>query len=185
MSALGETAKTVAALEKCKYGFVTDIEMEKAAKGLNEDIVRFISAKKNEPEWMLEWRLAAFRRWKEMEEPSWARVHYAKIDYQNASYYAAPKQTVMPASLEEVDNFCLPSGKVLTKVNPLATWTNAEVWRYLRENQIPVLPLYDLGYTSIGCQPCTEPPPDPDNPRSGRWGGRKLECGIHIQAQNG
>jgi Fe-S cluster assembly protein SufB len=103
MSALGETAKTVAALEKYKYGFVTDIEMEKAAKGLNEDVVRFISAKKNEPEWMLEWRLSAFRRWREMEEPSWARVHYPTIDYQNASYYAAPKQTAKPASLDEVD----------------------------------------------------------------------------------
>jgi Fe-S cluster assembly protein SufB len=103
MSALAETEKTVAALEKYKYGFVTDIEMETIAKGLNEDVVRFISGKKEEPEWMLEWRLAAFRRWREMEEPSWARVHYPKIDYQNASYYAAPKQTVKPASLDEVD----------------------------------------------------------------------------------
>src|SRR5271154_4732136 len=113
MSALGETAKTVAALEKYKYGFVTDIEMETLAKGLNEDVVRFISAKKEEPEWMLEWRLAAFRRWREMEEPSWARVHYPKIDYQNASYYAAPKQTVKPASLDEVDPKLLETYKKL------------------------------------------------------------------------
>jgi Fe-S cluster assembly protein SufB len=113
MSALAETEKTVAALEKYKYGFVTDIEMETLAKGLNEDVVRFISAKKEEPEWMLEWRLAAFRRWREMEEPSWARVHYPKIDYQNASYYAAPKQTVKPASLDEVDPKLLETYKKL------------------------------------------------------------------------
>jgi Fe-S cluster assembly protein SufB len=113
MSALGETAKTVAALEKYKYGFVTDIEMETLAKGLNEDVVRFISAKKDEPEWMLEWRLAAFRRWKEMDEPTWARVHYPKIDYQNASYYAAPKQTVKPASLDDVDPKLLETYKKL------------------------------------------------------------------------
>ena len=113
MSALAETEKTVAALEKYKYGFVTDIEMETLAKGLNEDVVRFISAKKDEPEWMLEWRLAAFRRWREMEEPTWARVHYPKIDYQNASYYAAPKQTVKPASLDEVDPKLLETYKKL------------------------------------------------------------------------
>jgi phosphoadenosine phosphosulfate reductase len=93
------------------------------------------------------------------------------------------EQSATRAGLKEVDGFRLPSGKVLIKVTPLATWSNTEVWRYLKENQIPVLPLYDRGYTSIGCQPCTEPPPDPDNPRSGRWGGRKLECGIHIQGR--
>jgi Fe-S cluster assembly protein SufB len=113
MSALAETEKTVAALEKYKYGFVTDIEMETLAKGLNEDVVRFISAKKEEPEWMLEWRLSAFRRWKEMDEPTWARVHYPKIDYQNASYYAAPKQSVKPASLDEVDPKLLETYKKL------------------------------------------------------------------------
>jgi Fe-S cluster assembly protein SufB len=104
--ALRETTERVADLagEKYKYGFVTDIETERAEKGLNEDIVRFISAKKSEPEWMLEWRLQAFRRWREMKEPAWARVHYPKIDYQNAYYYAAPKsQAVRPKSLEEVD----------------------------------------------------------------------------------
>src|SRR5579872_3031224 len=97
------TRKRVAELgEKYKYGFVTDIEMERAAKGLNEDVVRFISAKKGEPEWMLEWRLGAFRRWLEMKEPNWARVHYPKIDYQNAYYYAAPKNSPIKASLDEV-----------------------------------------------------------------------------------
>ena len=91
-SAAIETKDQVAALgEKYKHGFVTDIEMERAPKGLSEDTVRFISAKKGEPEWMLDWRLAAYRRWREMTEPNWARVHYAKIDYQNAYYYAAPK----------------------------------------------------------------------------------------------
>jgi Fe-S cluster assembly protein SufB len=85
------------------YGFVTDIESEKAPKGLNEDIVRFISAKKNEPEWMLEWRLEAFRLWQKMEEPAWAHVHYPKIDYQNAYYYSAPKKKPQLNSLDEAD----------------------------------------------------------------------------------
>jgi len=104
--ALRETTERVADLagEKYKYGFVTDIETERSAKGLNEDVVHFISAKKNEPEWMLEWRLEAFRRWREMTEPVWARVHYPRIDYQNSYYYAAPKsQGERPKSLEEVD----------------------------------------------------------------------------------
>src|SRR3954470_19506035 len=92
MSIAAETKSQVAELgEKYKYGFVTDIEMERAPKGLNEDVVRFISAKKGEPDWMLEWRLEAFRRWQSMREPTWARVHYEPIDFQDAYYYAAPK----------------------------------------------------------------------------------------------
>jgi Fe-S cluster assembly protein SufB len=99
-----ETREKIAALgEKYKYGFTTDIEMERAPRGLTEDTVRFISAKKGEPEWMLEWRLAAYRRWREMTEPNWARVHYPKIDYENAYYYAAPKNTPLKQSLDEVD----------------------------------------------------------------------------------
>ncbi len=99
-----ETREKVSQLgEKYKYGFVTDIEMERAPKGLSEDTVRYISAKKGEPDWMLEWRLGAFRRWREMREPNWARVHYPKIDYQNAYYYAAPKNTPAKQSLDEVD----------------------------------------------------------------------------------
>jgi len=99
-----ETRERVTALgEKYKYGFVTDIEMERAPRGLSEDTVRYISAKKGEPEWMLEWRLGAFRRWLEMREPNWARVHYPKIDYQNAYYYAAPKNIPAKQSLDEVD----------------------------------------------------------------------------------
>jgi len=86
-----------------KYGFVTDIESELAPQGLSEDTVRFISEKKNEPGWMLEWRLAAYRQWKKMEEPRWARVHHTPIDYQDAYYYAAPKKKDGPKTLDEVD----------------------------------------------------------------------------------
>ncbi|MFT3902061.1 MAG: Fe-S cluster assembly protein SufB [Niabella sp.] len=86
-----------------KYGFVTEIENESAPKGLNEDIIHFISAKKNEPEWMLEWRLKAFAHWQKMTEPSWANVKYPKVDFQDVIYYSAPKQKVQPKSLDEVD----------------------------------------------------------------------------------
>src|SRR5215470_5641250 len=74
-----------------KWGFVTDIEQETVPRGLSEDIVRLISAKKREPEWLLEWRLKAFRHWQTMAEPEWANVHYPKINYQDIIYYAAPK----------------------------------------------------------------------------------------------
>ncbi len=86
-----------------RYGFVTEIELEKAPKGLSEEIVRFISAKKHEPEWLTEWRLAAYRRWLTMDEPRWARVEHPPIDYQDLYYYSAPKSTPGPASLEDVD----------------------------------------------------------------------------------
>ena len=89
-------------------------------------------------------------------------------------------QSPTRSKLEPVDHFRLASGKQLLKVSPLADWTNAEVWSYLKRRDIPVLPLYERGYSSIGCAPCTTPPADPDNPRSGRWAGRKLECGIHL-----
>src|SRR6201989_2311155 len=90
--------------QKYKYGFVTDIESETAPKGLNEDIIRFISAKKQEPEWLLEWRLKAYARWQTMSEPKWAHVHYPKIDYQAISYYSQPKGIGdRPKSLAEVD----------------------------------------------------------------------------------
>src|SRR5258705_13791923 len=103
MAAVLETTERVADLagEKYKYGFVTDIEMERAERGLNEDTVRYISAKKSEPEWMTEWRLEAFRRWKEMTGANWARVHYPNIDYKNIYYYPAPKsQGERPKHLE-------------------------------------------------------------------------------------
>jgi Fe-S cluster assembly protein SufB len=90
-------------VDKYKYGFTTDIESDFAPKGLDEDTVRFISAKKGEPEWMLEWRLEAYRRWIQMEEPTWARVRYPKIDFQDLYYYAAPKSMAAPKSLDEID----------------------------------------------------------------------------------
>jgi len=90
------------------------------------------------------------------------------------------EQSPTRAALKEAEIQLLLSGKPVLKVNPLAAWTAKEVWAYLRANAIPVLSLYDQGYTSIGCQPCTSLPADPENPRSGRWGGRKLECGIHT-----
>ena len=104
MPAVQETVEQVRRIDvdQYKYGFVTDIESEKAPKGLSEDTVRFISAKKNEPDWMLAWRLEAYRRWLTMREPTWARVDYPKIDYQNAYYYSAPKKKAL-ASLDEVD----------------------------------------------------------------------------------
>ena len=86
-----------------KYGFVTDIAMDMAPKGLSEEVIRFISAKKNEPEWMLEWRLKAYHLWLKMEEPDWAKVNYPKIDYNDIYYYAAPTKKEGPNSLDEVD----------------------------------------------------------------------------------
>ena len=105
MAAVKETVDRVKAIDvdAYKYGFVTDIESDKAPKGLNEDIVRFISARKNEPEWLLEWRLDAYRRWLTMAEPEWARVDYPRIDYQDLYYYSAPKSMSGPNSLDEVD----------------------------------------------------------------------------------
>ena len=92
-------------------------------------------------------------------------------------------QSPTRANLRETDEFRLPSGKMLLKVSPLADWTARDVWSYLKEKDIPVLPLYERGYTSIGCEPCTSLPLDPANPRSGRWAGQKIECGIHISGQ--
>ena len=89
--------------QKYKYGFVTDIEQDRAPKGLSEDIVRFISAKKGDPDWLLEWRLKAYRHWLRMPEPQWAKVDFPPIDYQDAYYFAAPKTTEAPKSLDEVD----------------------------------------------------------------------------------
>ncbi len=106
MASTTETAEKVRGIDvdQYKYGFVTDIESDKAPKGLNADIVRFISAKKNEPEWMLEWRLEAFERWQTMDEPTWARIRYPKIDFQDLYYYSAPRQREDgPKSLDEVD----------------------------------------------------------------------------------
>lgn len=89
-------------------------------------------------------------------------------------------QSPTRANLQAIDVFPLPSGKRLIKVSPLADWTDKDVWSFAREHDIPLLPLYDAGYTSIGCEPCTALPLDGAAARSGRWAGRKLECGIHI-----
>ena len=104
MVASVETVQQVEQLgDKYKYGFVTDIEIETAPKGLNEKVIEFISNKKQEPEWMLEWRLKAYKHWLQMEEPDWAKVDYDRIDYNDIYYYAAPKTTEGPKSLDEVD----------------------------------------------------------------------------------
>lgn len=104
MPAVQETIDRVRSIDidQYKYGFETVIEMEKSEKGLSEDVIRFISARKNEPEWMLEWRLDAYKRWLTMKEPEWARVEYDKVDYNDIYYYAAPKRKG-PESLDEID----------------------------------------------------------------------------------
>ena len=105
MPAVQETVDQVRRIDvdQYKYGFETLIESDKAPKGLSEDTVRFISAKKNEPEWMLAWRLDAYKRWLTMREPKWAKVDYGPIDYQDIYYYSAPKQKDGPKSLDEID----------------------------------------------------------------------------------
>ncbi|MGQ4272823.1 Fe-S cluster assembly protein SufB [Terrihabitans sp. B22-R8] len=105
MPAVQETIDQVRLIDvdQYKYGFVTDIESERAPQGLSEDIVRYISAKKNEPEWLLEWRLDAYRRWRTMQEPNWAKVEYPPIPYEDLYYYSQPKNTPGPKSLDEVD----------------------------------------------------------------------------------
>ncbi len=115
MAAVQETVERVKQIDvdKYKYGFFTDIELVTAPKGLNEDIVRFISAKKHEPQWLRDWRLEAFRRWQTMQEPTWANVHYPKIDFQDLYYYSAPKSTEGPKSLAEVDPELLETYKKL------------------------------------------------------------------------
>jgi Fe-S cluster assembly protein SufB len=115
MPAVQDTVERVKEIDvdQYKYGFVTDIESVTAPKGLNEDIVRFISAKKDEPEWLLEWRLEAFKRWLTMREPEWANVQYPKIDFQDLYYYSAPKSTEGPKSLDDVDPDLLETYKKL------------------------------------------------------------------------
>ena len=115
MPAVQETIDQVRLIDvdQYKYGFTTDVEMDKAPKGLSEDIVRFISAKKGEPEWMLEWRLDAYRRWLTMTEPTWARVDYEPIKYNDIYYYAAPKKNAAPKTLDEVDPAILETYKKL------------------------------------------------------------------------
>ena len=114
MAAVQQTIDQVRRIDvdQYKYGFETSIESVKAPRGLNEDTVRFISAKKGEPAWMLEWRLEAYRRWLTMTEPTWAKVHYPKIDFQNLYYYSAPKSTEGPKSLADVEESVVAVGAV-------------------------------------------------------------------------
>lgn len=126
-----------------EYGFTTNVESEMAPKGLNEDIVRLISAKKNEPEWMLEWRLRAFRNWEKMKEPKWPNVHYPPIDYQDLHYYASPKKKKKLGSLDEVDpellktleklGISLDEQKVLTGVAVDVVWDSSSVVTTFKE----------------------------------------------------
>src|SRR5205085_10533775 len=102
MSTATETIESLVKQEY-KYGFYTDVEADSAPPGLSEDIIRFISKKKNEPEFMLEWRLKAYRHWLTMVEPTWQNVHYPKIDYNSIIYYSAPKSKPTLKSLDEVD----------------------------------------------------------------------------------
>jgi phosphoadenosine phosphosulfate reductase len=92
------------------------------------------------------------------------------------------EQAKSRAALEESAQFTLPGGQQVLKLAPLAAWTTRDVWYACEELSIPLLPLYERGYTSIGCEPCTTLPLDPNDPRSGRWSGHKVECGIHIEA---
>lgn len=92
------------------------------------------------------------------------------------------EQSKSRANLQPHEFFTLPTGHILAKLSPLAEWTTRDVWHYAEQHSIPLLPLYEKGYTSIGCAPCTSLPFDANDPRSGRWSGRKLECGIHLQA---
>jgi phosphoadenosine phosphosulfate reductase len=91
------------------------------------------------------------------------------------------QQAKTRANLQAVETFALPTGKQLRKLSPLADWHTRDVWQYAERYAIPLLPLYELGYSSIGCEPCTSLPMSADDPRSGRWGGAKVECGIHVQ----
>jgi Fe-S cluster assembly protein SufB len=115
MPAVLETVEQVKAIDvsEYKYGFVTDIEMDKAPKGLSEDIVRFISAKKGEPQWMLDYRLEAYKRWLTLRQPKWARVSYPELDYQDMYFYAAPKSNPAPETLDDVDPAILETYKKL------------------------------------------------------------------------
>lgn len=140
MPAVQETIDQVRKIDvdQYKYGFVTNIESEKAPKGLSEDIVRYISAKNREPEWMLEWRLDAYKRWLTMEEPSWARVNYPKIDFNDIYYYSRPKSTEGPKTLDDVDPELLETYKKLGI--PLA---EQEILAGVQERRVAVDAVFD------------------------------------------
>jgi phosphoadenosine phosphosulfate reductase len=126
--------------------------------------------------------------WQESTEACCARHKvgplFAALEQYDTWFTALRRdQSASRANLQEVEPFRLPTGTTITRVAPLASWTNKDVWRYAKEHDLNLMPLYDQGFTSIGCEPCTTVPLDPNNPRSGRWQGQKLECGIHIQAK--
>jgi len=109
---------------------------------------------------------------------------FAALEHYDTWFTALRRdQSPSRANLQEVEPFRLPSGTIIQRVAPLASWTARDVWRYAKDHGLELMPLYEQGYTSIGCEPCTSLPLDPNNPRSGRWQGQKLECGIHIQAK--
>jgi len=149
MAAVQETVDRVRRIDvdQYRYGFETVIESDKAPKGLSEDTVRFISAKKNEPAWMLEWRLEAYRRWLTMTEPKWARVHYPKIDYQDLYYYSAPKPKKTIGSLDEVDPEILKTyeklGIPLREVEVLEGVVRQDGEKGLGERRIAVDAVFD------------------------------------------
>jgi phosphoadenosine phosphosulfate reductase len=141
----------------------------------NLNLITLRSAEPRQGLWHIESTEACCRRHK--VEPLFAALEGYDV------WFTALRRDQSPsrANLQEVEPFRLPSGTIIQRVSPLAAWTAKDVWAYARLHAIPLLPLYELGYASIGCQPCTSLPLDPANPRSGRWGGQKLECGIHIQ----
>lgn len=111
-------------------------------------------------------------------EPLFAAVAHYKVWLTGLRREQARSRT----TLEEAADFTLPGGTVVRKLSPFADWSTRDIWQLCERFTIPLLPLYARGYTSIGCEPCTALPTDPNDPRSGRWGGKKVECGIHIQA---
>jgi phosphoadenosine phosphosulfate reductase len=143
----------------------------------NLNLITLRAAQPRPGMWDVESTEACCRRHK--VEPLFAALEHYDV------WFTALRRDQSPsrANLQEIEPFRLPSGKVIQRVSPLAAWTAKDVWAYARGHDVPLLPLYDLGYTSVGCEPCTSFPLDPANPRSGRWGGQKLECGIHIQAK--
>ena len=158
-------------VDKYKYGFETDIESDRAPIGLSEDTIRFISNKKNEPDWMLEWRLDAYRRWLTMDEPNWARVHYPKIDFQDMYYYAAPKTANAPESLDEVDPALLEMYEKLgvplrsAKSSPASSGRNVAVDAVI--DSVSVATTFRDELTKVGIIFCSISRSDPRIPRAG------------------
>ena len=169
-----------------KYGFESNIESESAPKGLNEDTIRFISQKKDEPAWLLEWRLKAYHHWLTLKEPNWHNVKFSPIDYQDIIYYAAPKQKAKPSSLDEVDpelldtfkrlGISLQEQKRLTGVAVDAVFDSVSVATTFREK------LGDMGiiFCSFQRSGARASGADPEISRLGGASGRQLLCGPQL-----